>query len=88
MTRHSTSQWFNTAVTGLILQSETGKIRGYIQLISKFVRTFISSAYRDHTHSLIIDCDFVHKCLPELKHAKFGSKLAHLLKQIVFEFRK
>lgn len=79
VTKHSTLKTFNTLVTGLVNQLDTQKISSYLDLLSKFLRTFLSNAYRRGTHTIWIHTDFI-KLLPENKREKFCIKFAHLLK--------
>jgi hypothetical protein len=69
-------------------QNNINRMSAYIDLIAKLLKTFLSPVYGDQTSQIMICTDFVHKLLSEPKHKKFASKLAHLLKQIAFDYQR
>ena len=54
-------------------------MKGYLEIIVKFMKMFLSNVYIEQTGSLIINLDFV-QVLSQEKKTKFAKKLAQVIK--------
>ena len=62
-------------------------MKGYLEIIVKFMKMFLSNVYIEQTGSLIINLDFV-QVLSQEKKTKFAKKLAQVIKQIMSEMNQ
>jgi len=72
-------------VTTLSTKDKCSKVGVWVDLVSKFLRMFLSNSYYEDTETLLIPLDFA-EFLSEIKIGKLANKLAHSLKLILFEF--
>ena len=84
ITHHSTFSHFNTLVTTLIAKDKCSRLSVWIDVMVKFLRMFICSAFSGETETLLIPLDFA-ETLTDVKLVKLATKLAHSIKIILFD---